>query len=197
MSIRKAISQLSEKLERFNNASEEGKIYAKPEESAESRLETLMAEKDFAFKKTVVSTYRKYRFPLKVLGENSAEAAQIVCDQQSLAACYNLYKALEEANAKDGIAGAGSSAACGGTFLKAELITPLTAKDKYTLGDDFIYLICYLNFELKCADLVPYFDRKEDGSFVLKFKKAEDAKFSALQKDIMTVVKSTFYSTQK
>ena len=209
MSIKKAISEFSEKLKSYNNASEEGRIYKKPKESAESRLETLMAEKDFAFCKTVISTYRKYRFPLKALGEKSTEAAEIAADQKSLEACYKLYKALQEANAKDGLSGgsaagivhstsAGSSGrtatSTAGTYLKAELVTPLTSKDKYTLGDDFIYLICYLHFELKCADLVPYFERKADGTFSLKFTNAENAKFSALQKDVMTVVKTTFYT---
>ncbi len=185
MSIKKAISEFSEKLKNYNNATEEGKIYRKPEQSAETRLETLMAEKDFAFRKKVISTYRKYRFPLKALGEKSIEAQEIAGDQKSLEACYMLYKALQEANAKDGL---------DGTYLKSELVTPLTKKEKYTLGDDFIYLICYLHFELKLADLVPFFERKEDGSFSLKFINAENAKFSALQKDIMTVIKSTFYS---
>lgn len=206
MSIKKAISEFSEKLKNYNNATEEGKIYRKPEQSSEARLETLMAEKDFAFRKKLISTYRKYRFPLKILGEKSIEAQEIAADQKSIEACYKLYKALQEINEKNALAGdsvltaggittsAGFSGGVGGTYLKAELVTPLTKKEKYTLGDDFIYLICYLHFELKHADLVPFFERKEDGSFSLKFINAENARFSALQKDIMTVIKATFYS---
>lgn len=185
MNLQKAVFEFSEKFERFNKASTDGKNIIQSEQSAETRLETLMAEKDFAFKKTVVSTYRKYRFPRKALGENSLEAVQIEKDQQNLLCAYNLFKSLEELNAKNSDSE---------TFVKSEIVTPLTRNEKYTLGDDFIYLACYLNFELKKADYVPYFERNADGSFALKFNKAEDARFSALQKDIRLIVKYVFYA---
>ena len=187
MGMKKAISEFSEKLKKYNTASEEGKFYLKPGESQENRLETLMAEKDFAFRKTVVTAYRKYRFPFKTLGEKSSEAQEIAADQKSLESCYNLFKAVEEANGKS---------ASTGTFFKGELVTPLAEKEKYVSGDDFIYLMCYLNFELKHSDFVPYFERRQDGSYCLKFTKAENARFSALQKDVMSVIKSTFYSSE-
>lgn len=51
LNLQKAVSEFSEKFERFNKASTDGKNIIQSEQSAETRLETLMAEKDFAFKK--------------------------------------------------------------------------------------------------------------------------------------------------
>ncbi|QTQ13308.1 hypothetical protein HRQ91_01905 [Treponema parvum] len=186
MKITNAISEFSSKLERFNKANRDAKIGLKDGE--DSRLKRLISEKDFAFKKSVVSTYKKYRFPHKALGENSAQADDIFTDEQRLLSAYNLFKAVEEANEKDGD---------DKTFIKAKIVSPLALKEQYTIGSDLIFLQCWLFFEQKAQDYIPFMQQGEDGKFSLSFQKSESFVFKSQDKEIFSIVKEIFYGGDK
>lgn len=184
MKITEAISNFSDKLNRFNKAYPDSELPQK--DGAQKRLEQLIAEKDFAFKKSIIASYKKYRFPYKTLGKNSAQADEIAKDEESLTSSYALFKAVAEANEKSGSKE---------TFINAQIVTPLTKKDSYTLGDEFIFLQCYLLFEQKAADFVPFMYLNADKTYSLRFQKAESCQFTSAQKEIIAIIKTTFYGS--
>lgn len=182
MKITEAVSKFSDKLNRFN------KVYPSSElprgKNPNQHLEQLISEKKLAFKKSVITSYKRYRFPYKILGETSSQADEIAHDQDLLLSAYNLFKSVVEANEKFG----GSE-----TFLNAEIVSPLTTKGAYTLGDDFVFLQCYLMFEQKILDYIPFMNLNVDKTYSLQFQKADKFQFNSNQKEIIAVIKETFY----
>lgn len=140
------------------------------------------------FKLAVAGNYRKYRFPYKTLGEKSAEADSLTCDEERILAAYNLYKAVREANASFGVYE---------TRIADDVIrTPLTAMEQYTTGDEFVYLQAWLYFEKRSRDFIPYMYLQDGGSScILRFADASGYRWNYKDKEVFAIIQAAFYPT--
>ena len=140
------------------------------------------------FKLSVAGNYRKYRFPYKTLGSSSSIADAILKDEERLLSAYNLFKAVKEANAQF---------AKYETFIVDNVIaTPLNVMDQYTTGDEFIYLQCWLYFEKKIRDFIPFMNVNPDGTYRLQFASASDYRWNHTDKEIFAVIHQNFYPAE-
>lgn len=140
------------------------------------------------FKLAVAGNYRKYRFPYKTLGEKSAEADSLSCDEERILAAYNLYKAVREANASFGVYE---------TRIADDVIrTPLTAMEAYTTGDEFVYLQAWLYFEKRARDFIPYMYLQDGGSsYILRFAETSGYRWNYKDKEVFAIIQAAFYPT--
>ena len=140
------------------------------------------------FKLAVAGNYRKYRFPYKTLGERSAEADSLICDEERILSAYNLFKAVREANA---------SFASHETKIIDDVITcPLTQMEQYTTGDEFVYLQAWLYFEKRSRDFIPYMYLLGDGStYIIRFMPASSYRWNYKDKEVFAIIQAAFYPT--
>ncbi len=186
MKLSDAVSNFSNKMERFFQAYPGADLERRT--SPDSVAQKKLAQADFAFKKSVAETYKKYRFPYKTLGEDSVEAGIISHDEDQLLAAYNLFKAVTEANEKS---------STGETFLKPQIITSLSSQDQYTVGENFIYLQVWLYFEQKAKDFCPSFESSADGNFKIIFTPVKNFKRNHRESEIFATLASVFYPGEK
>ena len=142
------------------------------------------------FKLAVAGNYRKYRFPYKTLGERSAEADSLTCDEERILAAYNLYKAVREANASFGVYE---------TRIADDVIrTPRTWMEQYTTGDEFVYLRAWLYFEKRAKDFIPYMFLQDGGSnYILRFMSAAEYRWNYKDKEVFAIIQAAFYPTDQ
>ena len=140
------------------------------------------------FKLAVAGNYRKYRFPYKTLGEKSAEADSLICDEERILSAYNLFKAVREANA---------SFASHETKIIDDVIScPLTQMEQYTTGDEFVYLQAWLYFEKRSRDFIPYMYLLGDGStYIIRFMPASSYRWNYKDKEAFAIIQAAFYPT--
>lgn len=140
-----------------------------------------------AFRKTVVSSYAKYLNPFKVYGRNSAQAKEISEDEENLVRAYNLFKAVKEANLSYGT---------DDTFIKTSKISsPLTSKNIYTAGGEFLYLQCWLIQARNVRDYIPELVEHEENFqtvYSLEFYPLRSYKFDRRDKEIIAVLQETY-----
>lgn len=185
--IIRAVSTFTKKLNRFtdSNPNAEPNRPMRADEIRQKKVDYYEEE----FKLAVAGNYRKYRFPYKSLGSNSSIADSIIKDEERLLSAYNLFKAVKEANA---------NFSKYETFIIDNVITtPLSTMDQYTTGDEFVYLQCWLYFEKKSKDYIPFMNLNSDGSYTLKFVAADDYKWNYKDKEVFAVIHQNFYPTEK
>lgn len=184
--IVRAVSAFSKKLSRFTEANQNAEP-ARPMRADEIRQKKVDYYEE-EFKLSVAGNYRKYRFPYKTLGSSSSIADAILKDEERLLSAYNLFKAVKEANAQF---------AKYETFIVDNVIaTPLNVMDQYTTGDEFIYLQCWLYFEKKIRDFIPFMNVNPDGTYRLQFASASDYRWNHTDKEIFAVIHQNFYPAE-
>ena len=184
--IVRAVSAFSKKLSRFTEANQNAEP-ARPMRADEIRQKKVDYYEE-EFKLSVAGNYRKYRFPYKTLGPSSSIADAILKDEERLLSAYNLFKAVKEANAQF---------AKYETFIVDNVIaTPLNVMDQYTTGDEFIYLQCWLYFEKKIRDFIPFMNVNPDGTYRLQFASASDYRWNHTDKEIFAVIHQNFYPAE-
>ncbi len=184
--IVRAVSAFSKKLSRFTEANQNAEP-ARPMRADEIRQKKVDYYEE-EFKLSVAGNYRKYRFPYKTLGSSSSIADAILKDEERLLSAYNLFKAVKEANAQF---------AKYETFIVDNVIaTPLNVMDQYTTGDEFIYLQCWLYFEKKIRDFIPFMNVNTDGTYRLQFASASDYRWNHTDKEIFAVIHQNFYPAE-
>ncbi len=186
--IIRAVSAFSEKLSRFSNASPNGRPNT-PIRDDEMRQKKVDYHEE-EYKLAVVGKYKNYNFPYKSLGSNSNAADELVKDEERMYSAYNLFKAVYEANKEFGKYET--------RIMDNVIKTPLTEKEQYTTGDEFPYLQCWLYFEKKARDFIPYMSVGLDGStYTLKFMNARDYRWDYKTKELFAVVHRNFYPNEK
>lgn len=186
LNLVKAVTAFSRKLERFTSAnpSAEPAHTMTADEIRQKKIDYY--EQDF--KLSVVSEYKKFRFPYKTLGAHAPAADALVNEQQQLLAAYNIHKALAEADAQFRTAE---------TFLQEHVIaSPLAQMEQYTMGDSFVYLQCWLFYEQQAKAYVPYFAVQQDGSYRLQFAPLRNFKLGYKEKEVAAVIKACFYPSE-
>ncbi|MBQ7367594.1 MAG: hypothetical protein IJW57_10265 [Spirochaetaceae bacterium] len=107
----------------------------------------LATEKARKGKKDVVAAYRQLLSPESFFGDFSAIAQQLEDDKNLLVRAYDLFVALVDLNRQLGDKD---------TFITDFTIaSPLTQRERYTTGSDFVYLQFWLQWEAKRTDYVP------------------------------------------
>ena len=140
------------------------------------------------YKVTVISAYKKYLNPYHELGKTQA-AQSIENDEKNLLKAYKLFKAVREAN--EGIGDLN-------TFADVKYIhSPLTQRDCYTVGGEFIYLQCWLIYAQNVKDFVPNLVEVQEklGTFyALEFVPAKNFSFSFQDKEVLGILQRAYNS---
>lgn len=143
-------------------------------------------EQDFNL--AVLASYKKYLNPFRTFGKTQ-QAETIDNDEKNLLKAYNLFKAVRDANASIGDMN---------TFADIKYIhSPLTQRDCYTSGGEFIYLQCWLMFAQNITDYVPNFVEFEENYstvYKLEFVPQKNYTFAFDDKEVMAAIKSAYHS---
>ena len=185
MTVAEAFNQFIHKFERSPQAIDKSKPRIIHENDI---IQKKIQIREQDYNASIVAEYSKYLNPYKTLGKNSPIAASIDCDEQNLLRAYNLFKAVREANSSIGDIN---------TFIKlTDIHSPLTSKDCYTTGGQFIYLQCWLIFAQNIKDFVPELVSQEENMqtvFTLQFSPFKTFAFSYQDKEVMGAVQEAFY----
>ena len=142
-----------------------------------------LREADFTAE--VIASYNKYVNPYRTFGKNSRQAEAIDADEKDLVKAYTLFKAVTEANASIGDAR---------TFVTLETVhSPLTGRDIYTSGGEFIYLQCWLLYSQNVRDYVPeLFSTEENRQTVwhLRFVPFKAMQFSFQDREVLAAIEA-------
>ncbi len=151
-------------------------------------LQKKINSREQEYRRAILTSYSRYMNPFRALGKSSREAAAITEDENNLLKAYNLFKAFYEANHKIGDAE---------TFISIGFVeSPLTKKDAYTSGDDFIYLQCWLIFEQRVRDFIPVIEEVEEKMVItnrLKFVPLRTFSFSFEEREVIAAIEETYH----
>lgn len=153
LSRTKVITDFTKKIKRFKKYGGVEPDLLRKEEKIE--LEKPQIPKEQLIK-TVNDTYKKFLFPYEVFGKGSAIANQLEKDKANLISAYNLHKSITELN---------QQSSNQDTFVRNfTLESPLTKRDRYTHGSDFVYLQSWFIF-VHCKnnpDFIPILEKEEN-----------------------------------
>lgn len=148
----KVITDFTKKIKRFKKYGGVEPDFLNHEEKKETPKPELSKEQ---LEKIAKETFKKFISPYEVFGKGSAIANQLEKDKANIVSAYNLHKSITELNQKSENQD---------TFVRNFTIdTPLTKRDRYTLGEDFIYLqLWFIIFHCKNnPDFIPILEKEE------------------------------------
>ena len=143
-----AISNFEEQFKRFQDSGNKPPEFLLPKKRAAAAIAGMASsDKRTSGKKIVLKTYRQLLTPEQCFGEFSAIAQQLEDDKKLLVQAYDLFVAMVDINSQ-----LGDDA----TFISDFTIaSPLTQRERYTVGKDFVFLQFWLQWEAKRKDYVP------------------------------------------
>ena len=151
-------------------------------------LQKKINSREQEYMRAILSSYAKYMNPYRTLGKNSREAAVISGDEDNLLRAYNLFKAVNEANRKIGDSE---------TFINIGFVeSPLTSKQAYTSGGEFIYLQCWLIYEQGTRDFIPVIEEVEERMVItnrLRFVPLRTFSFSFQDREVIRAVEEAYH----
>lgn len=140
-----AVSSFEQQFKKFQDSGNKPPEFLLPKKRAAAKA--LATEKARKGKKDVVAAYRQLLSPESFFGDFSAIAQQLEDDKNLLVRAYDLFVALVDLNRQLGDKD---------TFITDFTIaSPLTQRERYTTGSDFVYLQFWLQWEAKRTDYVP------------------------------------------
>lgn len=140
-----AVSSFEQQFKKFQDSGNKPPEFLLPKKRAAAKA--LATEKARKGKKEVVAAYRELLSPESVFGDFSAIAQQLEDDKKLLVQAYDLFVALVDVNRQLGDQN---------TFIvDFTIASPLTQRERYTTGSDFVYLQFWLQWEAKRTDYVP------------------------------------------
>ena len=170
-SAAEAFGAFAQKLQRFISAGGERPATASHPRTAQEALNQALSEQ----KKAVITRYKSFLSPDQAIAK----------DQTELVAAYELFKAVQEANATHGTEA---------THLDGvPLVSPLSKADRYTIGGDFVYLQCWLCYERGITDYTPELCAHTDEVWRLQFVPARHHHPTREDNDKAAVIRSCFY----
>ena len=143
-----AISNFEQQFKRFQDSGNKPPEFLLPKKRAVAAIaQRAPSGKGTSGKKIVLETYRQLLAPEQSFGEFSAIAQQLEDDKKLLVQAYDLFVAMVDVNRQ-----LGDEA----TYISDFIITsPLTQRERYTVGKDFVFLQFWLQWEAKRTDYVP------------------------------------------
>jgi len=179
-SISDVFSNFAKKLYRFNQSGQD----LPTRKTQDDFLQDKINAGETGRKQAVSRSYKIFKDPFGELGTTNDRARAIYNDEQNLLKAYKLFKSVREACAEKSDKE---------TFVSSfEIESPLTKKNSYTFGGNFIYLICWLMFEEEISDFVPVLEEKNN-SYKLRFVASENYHFESKESDLVRIVKEVFY----
>ena len=159
------ITNFTKKIKRFKKYGGVEPDFLNHEEKKETPKPKISHEQ---LKKVATETYKKFINPYEIFGKGSAIANQLEKDKANIVSAYNLHKSITELN---------QQAENQDTFIRNFTIeSPLTKRDRYTIGEDFIYLQSWFIF-VHCKnapDFIPIMEKEENiNSWKLSFIQKE------------------------
>lgn len=140
-----AVSSFEQQFKKFQDSGNKPPEFLLSKKWAAAKA--LATEKARKGKKDVVAAYRQLLSPESFFGDFSAIAQQLEDDKNLLVRAYDLFVALVDLNRQLGDKD---------TFIADFTIaSPLTQRERYTTGSDFVYLQFWLQWEAKRTDYVP------------------------------------------
>lgn len=140
-----AVSSFEQQFKKFQDSGNKPPEFLLPKKRAAAKA--LATEKARKGKRDVVAAYRQLLSPESFFGDFSAIAQQLEDDKNHLVRAYDLFVALVDLNRQLGDKD---------TFITDFTIaSPLTQRERYTTGSDFVYLQFWLQWEAKRTDYVP------------------------------------------
>ena len=140
-----AVSSFEQQFKKFQDSGNKPPEFLLPKKRAAAKA--LATEKARKGKRDVVAAYRQLLSPESFFGDFSAIAQQLEDDKKLLVRAYDLFVALVDLNRQLGDKD---------TFITDFTIaSPLTQRERYTTGSDFVYLQFWLQWEAKRTDYVP------------------------------------------
>ncbi|MBQ4331584.1 MAG: hypothetical protein IJC31_07095 [Spirochaetaceae bacterium] len=140
-----AVSSFEQQFKKFQDSGNKPPEFLLSKKWAAAKA--LATEKARKGKKDVVAAYRQLLSPESFFGDFSAIAQQLEDDKNLLVRAYDLFVALVDLNRQLGDKD---------TFITDFTIaSPLTQRERYTTGSDFVYLQFWLQWEAKRTDYVP------------------------------------------
>ena len=140
-----AVSSFEQQFKKFQDSGNKPPEFLLPKKRAAAK--TLATEKARKGKRDVVAAYRELLWPEATFGDFSAIAQQLEDDKKLLVRAYDLFVALVDVNRQLGDQD---------TFIADFTIaSPLTQRERYTTGSDFVCLQFWLQWEAKRTDYVP------------------------------------------
>ena len=140
-----AISNFEQQFKRFQDSGNKPPEFLLPKKRATAKA--LDMEKSRKGRKSSLLAYRQLLHPAESFGDFSAIAQQLEDDKKLLVQAYDLFVALVDVNRQLGDKD---------TFIADFTIaSPLTQRERYTTGSDFVFLQFWLQWEAKRTDYVP------------------------------------------
>ena len=140
-----AVSSFEQQFKKFQDSGNKPPEFLLSKKWAAAKA--LATEKARKGKRDVVAAYRQLLSPESFFGDFSAIAQQLEDDKKLLVRAYDLFVALVDLNRQLGDKD---------TFIADFTIaSPLTQRERYTTGSDFVYLQFWLQWEAKRTDYVP------------------------------------------
>lgn len=145
------ITNFTKKIKRFKKYGGVEPDFLNREEKKETLKPEISREQ---LEKIAKETYKKFISPYEIFGKGSAIANQLEKDKANIISAYNLHKSITELN---------QQAENQDTFIRNFTIeSPLTKRDRYTIGEDFIYLQSWFIF-VHCKnapDFIPIMEKE-------------------------------------
>ena len=140
-----AVSNFEQQFKKFQDSGNKPPEFLLSKKWAAAKA--VATEKQRKGKNASLATYRQLLNPAETFGEFSAIAQQLEEDKKLLLQAYDLFVALVDVNRQLGDAS---------TFVKEFTVeSPLTQRERYTMGTDFVFLQFWLQWEAKRTDYVP------------------------------------------
>lgn len=148
--------------------------------------------KEAEYRASIIAKYQGYSDPYHTYGKKSAEAQAIAEDEANLVKAYSLFKAVREANLSIGDLS---------TFINVkEIQSPLTERECYTIGKNFIYLQCWLIYEQGARDFIPELEEIEvdmQTTYHLHFVPLKNYEFNYKDKEVIAIIESVYHPSNK
>lgn len=177
--IQETILNFEKKLKRFLEGTNP-KIQEKPKPQ---NLTELIKEQEQIEQKKIIETYKKFLNPLQILGKDSAIAQQIEKDKENLFLSFQVFEKISQINTE--LENTGTK------ITQYRLESPLTTRERYTQGNDFIYLQFWFLKE-KNPDFIPVFEDISETKKQITFVQYKDFHHRGKEREIFILLQNTF-----
>ena len=177
--IQETIAQFEKKLKRFLD----GNNTRIQEKSPNQNLSEIIKEQERIEQKQVIETYKKFLNPFQVLGKDSPIAQQLEKDKENLTIAFQTFEKISQLNTE--LENTGTQ------ISHYRIESPLTTRERYTQGKDFIYLQFWFLKE-KNPNFVPIFEDISESKKQLNFVKHEEFHHTGKEREIFVLLQNTF-----
>ena len=185
-----AVSNFEQQFKRFQDSGNKPPEFLLPKKRAAAAIAGMAPSgKRVSGKKIVLESYRQLLAPEQRFGDFSAIAQQLEDDKKLLVQAYDLFVALVDLNRQ-----LGDEQTCIRDFI---ITSPLTQRERYTVGKDFVFLQFWLQWEAKRTDYVPVLRLARDlPSWQLIFIPSGSFSWTDWEQAVVQLLEEEFYKNK-